>query len=101
MAVSAKVDVAAQSLVISIIGRFDFNSHNDFRLAYEGVSPIPETILIDMKQASFIDSSALGMLLILRDYAGGNEANIEITDCNDEVRSILEVANFDDLFPIS
>ncbi|BFM06733.1 STAS domain-containing protein [Halioxenophilus aromaticivorans] len=101
MAVSAKIDVPDQSLVISIIGRFDFSSHNDFRSAYESLDPLPGNIRIDMKQASFIDSSALGMLLILRDFAGGNDANIAITHCNDEVRSILEVANFDDLFTIS
>ncbi len=100
MAISAKMDTHQQTLIINIIGRFDFNSHNDFRQSYENLPEPPQRVLINMKQATFIDSSALGMLLILRDLAGGDSANIEIVDCNDEVREILNMANFNNLFSI-
>ena len=101
MAISAKMDSYQETLEINIIGRFDFSSHNDFRKAYEALEKPPASILINMKQATFVDSSALGMLLILRDFAGGDEANIEINSCNSDVRQILETANFDNLFAIN
>jgi len=101
MAITAKIDGTDETLVINIIGRFDFSSHNDFRKAYEQRDPLPDNILINMKQATYVDSSALGMLLILRDFAGGETANIEIASCNDDVRNIFEMANFDDLFTIN
>lgn len=101
MAITAIVDENDQCLVINIVGRFDFSSHNDFRQAYDELDTEPKKVLVNMNQASFIDSSALGMLLILRDHFGKDQANIEIANCNADVRSILEMANFNDLFLIS
>lgn len=101
MAISAKIGREPGLFEIHIIGRFDFSSHSDFRKAYEQLQETPEKVEINMKQATFIDSSALGMLLILRDHIGGDDAQIEITHCSAEVRQILEVANFNNLFSIS
>lgn len=100
MAITAKVDHEEQSLVISIIGRFDFSSHHDFRQCYENIDSKPIKVQVNMKQATFVDSSALGMLLILRDFVTPHCSKIEILGCNQEVRAILEMANFDDLFDI-
>ena len=47
-----------------------------------------------------MDSSALGMLLLLRERAGGDRAAIEITHCSPEIRKIFAVSNFDRLFKI-
>ena len=101
MAISAKMDAQHDTLVIDIIGRFDFSSHNDFRQSYEKLGEPPKQVFINMKQATFLDSSALGMLLILRDYAGGDTAQIKINSCNEEIRQILQRSNFDDLFQIN
>ena len=38
------------------------------------------------------------MLLLLREHAGGETSDIEITSVSPEVRKILEVANFGKLF---
>ena len=101
MAISAKMDVNHSNLVINIIGRFDFSSHLDFRKSYEQLDQSPESIEVNMRQATFVDSSALGMLLLLRDFAGGEQAKIKISHCNDDVLQILQMANFNNLFAIS
>jgi len=36
----------------------------------------------------------------LRDYAGGDNANIAIENCNNDVRKILTISNFEQLFTI-
>jgi HptB-dependent secretion and biofilm anti anti-sigma factor len=41
------------------------------------------------------------MLLLLRDYAGGDSANIDIMHCRNEIKNILEISNFQKLFKIS
>nr|NIQ11660.1 anti-anti-sigma factor [Gammaproteobacteria bacterium] len=42
----------------------------------------------------------LGMLLLLRDHAGGDNSSIEIVNCNPDVKKILTISNFEQLFTI-
>ena len=100
MTISAKVSADGKMLTISIDGRFDFSSHQDFRKAYEEVEAKPEQYIVDMSSTTYLDSSALGMLLLLRDYAGGDHANIRIVNCNEDVKKILTISNFEQLFDI-
>jgi anti-anti-sigma factor len=90
-----------KKLLISIKGRFDFGAHQQFRDAYEKVFPKPTTYEIDLKDTTYLDSSALGMLLLLRDHAGGESAEVQITHSSSDVRKILAISNFDKLFSIS
>jgi anti-anti-sigma factor len=53
-----------------------------------------------MSEATYLDSSALGMLLLLRDHAGGDNADIRIRHCNEDVKKILTISNFGQLFRI-
>ena len=100
MTIESQVDSTKSSLTIKVKGRFDFNSHQDFRDAYEQLSNPAEHVLVDMKEASYLDSSALGMLLLLRDYAGGDDADVVLSNCNSDVRKILNISNFELLFTI-
>ena len=88
-------------LTIKIQGRFDFSVHQDFRAAYEAPANKPSSFLIDMSGTSYLDSSALGMLLLLRDYAGGDSSDVSIENASADVRKILSISNFDQLFKIS
>ena len=45
-------------------------------------------------------SSALGMLLLLREYVGGDAGRINITGCGDDIRRVLKIANFEKLFTL-
>jgi len=87
-------------VTIKVDGRFDFSDHQAFREAYEEQSSDVSKYVVDMSTASYLDSSALGMLLLLRDYAGGDQANIEIVNCNDDVKKILTISSFEQLFTI-
>ena len=98
MTISSSSDGGKQ--IINIQGRFDFSLQSDFRLAYENSVPSSHFV-IDFTTAEYIDSSALGMLLLLRDYAGGDSAHIDIIHCRNEIKNILEISNFQKLFKIS
>ena len=100
MSVNAQMDQAAQKLTIAIDGRFDFSAHKEFRECYENLDSKPQCFSVDMSDANYIDSSALGMLLLLRDHAGGDNAEVEIINCNPDVKKILTISNFDQLFRI-
>lgn len=100
-AVTSSRSTDGKALTIEISGRFDFGAHQQFRDAYESVNPKPAKFIIDLKDTSYLDSSALGMLLLLRDHAGGETADVEVVNSNSDVRKILGISNFDQLFKIS
>ena len=100
MTITAKTSPDGSELIINIQGRFDFSAHQDFRNAYEKCTGQPSSYLVDMNETTYLDSSALGMLLLLRDHAGGDNANIRIANCNPDVKKILTISNFEQLFTI-
>ncbi len=100
MAITASLSPDGKELTLVVEGRFDFSSHQEFRAAYEQLKEPPARYRVDMQDATYLDSSALGMLLLLRDHAGGEQARIEIVNCSPDVRKILTISNFEQLFSI-
>ena len=88
-------------VTITIKCRFDFGIHQEFRQAYESADPKPHIFEVDLRATSYLDSSALRMLLLLRDNAGGDNSNVSINNVNEEVSKILKISNFEQLFTIS
>ena len=101
MAVTSEISADGRKLTIAIKGRFDFAKHQEFRDAYEELNPRPACVVVDLKEATYLDSSALGMLLMLRDHVGGEDAEVQVVNTNADVRKILAISNFDKLFDIS
>lgn len=97
--VSATSD-EGKTLTITIQGRFDFSALQVFRSTYENLALKPEKYIINMKECEYLDSSALGMLLGLRDYAGGDQAQISITECANDVKKIMLITKLDELFDL-
>lgn len=100
MTITTSQSSDGEALTISIKGRFDFSAHQAFRDAYESTVGADSHYVIDMAETTYLDSSALGMLLLLRDYAGGDKANIDIARSSPDVRKILTISNFEQLFNI-
>ncbi|CAN7332837.1 STAS domain-containing protein [Pseudomonas sp. GL-B-26] len=99
MPVVTEVSQDGQKLTISVKGRFDFAKHQEFRESYEDKKL--SAVVVDLKDATYLDSSALGMLLLLRDHAGGDSSDIRVVNSSTDVKKILAISNFDKLFDIS
>lgn len=88
--------------VIRLQGRFDFNAHRDFREAV-GTS-LADTanreVVVDLAEVDYLDSSALGMLLMLRDKAKASDRAVTLANCRGAVKQVLDIANFGKLFAI-
>ncbi|HQV79357.1 MAG: STAS domain-containing protein [Moraxellaceae bacterium] len=100
MAVLTASSADGSELIIKIKGRFDFSTHQEFRNAYEQAPQEVSCYVVDLKDATYLDSSALGMLLLLRDHAGGDSSQVKIVNCNADVKKILSISNFEQLFTI-
>ena len=85
---------------IRLLGRFDFNAHREFREAVDAaLADIAATQLsVDLGGVDYLDSSALGMLLMLRDKAKVTGKSIALTNCRGVVKQVLDIANFGKLF---
>lgn len=101
MAVETDFSQEGKKLTIKVKGRFDFGKHQEFRDAYEQRRPRPDSVVVDLKDTTYLDSSALGMLLLLRDHVGGEDSDIRVVHANSDVRKILAISNFEKLFDIS
>lgn len=88
--------------VARLSGRFDFNAHREFRAAYEPLITDAEvrSLVIDMGGVEYLDSSALGMLLMLRDKAGAANKSLTLMNVRGAVKQVLDIANFGKLFKI-
>jgi anti-anti-sigma factor len=98
MAIAAHTSSDGKAVTIDISGRFDFSMHREFRQVYEQDHTGATRYILNLRQTEYMDSSALGMLLLLREHAGGDRANIKIVQCSPEVKKILTIANFNQLF---
>lgn len=81
-------------------GQFNFSVQKEFRSAYEEADK-SMSFIVDFLRTDYMDSAALGMLLLMREYAGGDSAKITLANCNNEIKSILEVSNFQKLFKLT
>lgn len=99
----ANVSKDGAKVVVKLTGRFDFNTHRDFRNACDPLvadNSVRE-IVIDFAGVDYLDSSALGMLLMLRDKASGSGKDIALAGVRGSVKQVLDIANFSKLFKIS
>lgn len=100
MSVTTTVSNDGKVVTIHVSGRFDFSMHQDFLRAYKEHPRGEKDFVVDLKNAEYMDSSAMGMLLQLRDY-GAKDRSMQLVNGNDGVREILRIANFDKLFKMA
>ncbi|MEM7279833.1 MAG: STAS domain-containing protein [Pseudomonadota bacterium] len=99
MGVKAQLSNDSRQVTMHVDGRFDFQVHDEFRNAYCDVSPGGVKFTVDLCAAEYMDSSALGMLLLLKEHAG-DAGKVEIVNSQSDVLNVLKIANFDKLFEI-
>ncbi|MCC7549514.1 MAG: STAS domain-containing protein [Burkholderiales bacterium] len=98
----ANVETVHDHVRIRLNGRFDFSAHRIFRESYapslenQGVKEVE----IDLGAVDYLDSSALGMLLMLREKAQAVNKTVALSNCRGSVRQVLDIANFAKLFSI-
>lgn len=97
-AIEAKTADGGQA-VIRVAGRFTFTDYTTFRAVVgDTLANKPKKLSFDLKDLEFLDSAALGMLLLARDEAGKIDASVAIRGASGQVERVLDVARFKTLF---
>lgn len=95
-----ETNIIQDSLNAKLDGQFTFSDNSDFK---EKIVNIVDngsfnSVVLDLSKLEFLDSAALGMLLILKDSAEQKGATISLSNACGNVAKMLYTANFDKLF---
>ena len=96
------VKIKDEMACLAIRGRFDFQLHREFKDAYTKLLENPAThgIELDMSRIEYIDSSALGMLMLLNERSKAAGKSVALVNPSTPVAQVLDVANFGKIFNI-
>ncbi|MES9969408.1 MAG: STAS domain-containing protein [Candidatus Thiodiazotropha sp.] len=100
MSISSELSPDEKSVTIVISGRFDFSTHQEFMQAYKAFPKGEKSFVVDLTNAEYLDSSAMGMLLQLREHSAAGSNGVILKNGNEAVQDVLRIANFGKLFVI-
>lgn len=87
-------------LTIHLSGCFGYKLIPKFRDAYKGLAAgMP--VNINLERVYQIESSALGALMVMRNFLGGEKADISLVNPSSEMRNILELSQYHRVFKIT
>lgn len=95
------VTVAGDAAEITITGRLTFKFHKEYKdFLDELLKNQVGRFIFDLQGVEFIDSAGLGMLLIAKQKAQGQNATVILRKPPENVKRMLQVAKFDKIFEI-
>ena len=100
MTLTTSTSPDGQTFTIQIKGKFDFNLVQSFRNAYTEVNRDLSTVVVDLRETEYMDSSALGMLLNMQKSLNSKVGAIKIANCRPQIKKILQISRFDKKFDI-
>lgn len=100
MSLKKHISSDTRTVTITIDGMFDLSLQGDFRKAYEENGNAVKYV-IDLQNTDYMDSSAFGMLLVFKDYVGGENADISIVNTSDDLKKSFSMLQFDRMFNVT
>jgi anti-anti-sigma factor len=96
-----KIVETGSDLTVAMSGRFTFVDREPFGKVVQRIGQMTGgTCAIDLSGVEFVDSAALGMLLMARDAAGSHGARLVLRGPKGHVKRVFDIAKFDALFVI-
>lgn len=96
------VETGEKRITATLRGRFTFADHQSFReLIDQFGRAAGGQVVLDMEAVEFVDSAALGMLLVASDATRGAGAALLVRRPRGQVRRTFEAADIGELFDVS
>ena len=90
------VDLAGQ-YDVELRGTLNYKASDKF-LSLLATTPRGSCFDVDLSRVEDVDSSGLGMFLMLREHAGGRNEHVVLRNPNQAVATVLRTADFETLF---
>lgn len=97
-----RTSALSDTATIALSGRFTFNAHREFKATYDRLiadSGIGR-IVVNLAEVDYLDSSALGMLLLLRDHVQTTNKSLALSNPSSIVARTFDLAGFYTMFTI-
>ncbi len=99
MSVISEQSNNGDEVTVSVAGRFDYRIYDSFKASFHDIDESRKAVNVDLSKTDYMDSSALGMLLMMREHLG-RAVKICLVNPTPDVMRVLTIANFDKLFSI-
>lgn len=86
--------------VVTLRGEWDVSSRERLRSALQGMG-VDRDVLVDLREASFFDSTALAELIALYKRLNGTGHRVEALVGDSNMRRLLELTSLDGLLGVS
>jgi anti-anti-sigma factor len=97
-----EIATAGGKMLVRLTGNFDYTMRNQFMAQMDEAMAhaSAQELRIEMGALDYIDSSALGMLLMLRDRAKKQNMTVTLANAQGRIRQVLDTAQFERLFAV-
>ena len=93
--------VLQDAVVVRMEGRFEFGTRHEYkRLIGQIVQEGHRRLVLDLEGVTFLDSSALGLLLLTHQNFKLKNGNFSLVKPTGYVRQVLELANLPRVIPV-
>lgn len=87
---------------VTLRGKFTFGDHSAFREVLTRISePNVRKVILHMGLVEFVDSAALGMLLLAHDEAEKYQKSLVLSGAAGQVKKMFDMARFNTLFSMA
>lgn len=100
MPIRKNVSPDRKTLTLTLDGRFDFSVEREFREAFTQYEESDSLYRVELSAVSYMDSSALGMLMVLKRHADKRTSKVILCRPTETVAKVLGIAKFDKLFTV-
>lgn len=86
--------------IIYLDGRFDFGARKAFKDAMDRIAGEGSPIVLDLGKVTFVDSSALGLLVICHQNLKNKKIPFFLVNPQTYVKQVLDLANIGKMIPL-
>jgi anti-anti-sigma factor len=94
------INKAKNKVSIILDSSFDVSHYEQFKAICNEHNQADVGFSIDFRKTEYLDSSALGMLLLLREQTEGDKSRVTLENVGESALKILKIAHFHQLFNI-
>lgn len=96
-----KASRSERDLTITCEGRFTFDDHRDFKTIIDDLQDNPPAQLVfNVANVEFMDSAAMGMLLIANDACKKSQTIITLRGATGQVGRMVRIAKFSEIMSL-
>lgn len=86
--------------ILHLDGRFDFGARKIFKEAMDRASEEGSPIGLELEKVTFVDSSALGLLVICHQNLKNKNVSFFLVNPQTYVKQVLDLANIGKMIPV-